>query len=218
MKLTSLIVLFLLAALFSGGCAASHDDHHAGGSIATLRDYMVGSFSTARQAEQDPENFRDIRMEIVQIWPDRTDGTWLYVEQAVAGSLDKPYRQRMYRLSENADHTFTTDIYTFPEPALRYAGAWQDGAKLAALTPALLTHKDGCAITLTWHHCREIFSGGTTGAGCESTVQGAAYAGSEVSISPFGIITWDRGFDAHGNQVWGATETGYAFVKRLHHW
>jgi len=32
---------------------------------------------------------------MVQIWEERTDGYWLYVEQAIAGYQDKPYRQRI---------------------------------------------------------------------------------------------------------------------------
>ena len=215
MKLTALAALLVLAALLTGGCAA-HDDH-AGGSIVTLRDYMVGSFTSSKQAAADPENYRDIRLEMVQIWPDRTDGTWLYVEQAVASSLDKPYRQRIYRLTENADHTFTSDVYTLPEPAVQYAGAWQNPGKLGSLTPEQLSLKNGCAITLTWHQCSAIFTGTTTGTGCESSLQGAAYASSEASISPYGMITWDRGYDSSGNQVWGATKGGYVFVKTLYH-
>ncbi len=215
MKLSSIVLgaLVLLAACMTGGCA-SHDEH-AGGSLDTLRDYMVGSFSSEKQAAADPADFRDIRLEMVQVWPDRTDGTWLYIEQAVSSAIEKPYRQRVYRLSENPDHTFRSEVYTLPEPALGYAGVWNNPAKLGTLTPEQLTLKDGCSITLTWHQCGAIFTGATTGTGCESSLQGAAYASSEASISPFGIIAWDRGYDSAGNQVWGPTQGGYVFVKRL---
>jgi hypothetical protein len=27
------------------------------------------------------------------------------------------------------------------------------------------------------------------------------------------ILSWDRGFDANGNQVWGAEKGGYIFKK-----
>jgi len=211
MKLTTAALSLVLFTLFAGGCATSHDDH--AGSIATLRDYMVGSFSSAKQAAEDPTNFRDIRLEMVQIWPERTDGTWLYVEQAVASTLDKPYRQRVYRLTDNPGNAFTSDVYTLPEPALSFAGAWQNPAKLAGLSPEMLSHKNGCSISLTWHQCGAIFTGTTTGTGCESTLQGASYATSEASISPYGMVTWDRGYDSNGTQVWGATAGGYTFVK-----
>lgn len=201
------------AALVLPGCVTGHDGPPRGG-LTTLTHYMVGSYSSAKQAEKDPENFRDIRLEMVRIWPQRNDGVWLYVEQAAADALDRPYRQRVYRLTANTDGTLRSDVYTLPEPALRFAGAWREPEKLAGVTPDALTLKDGCAITLTWHNCREIFTGSTTGTGCESTLQGAAYATSEVNISPYGMITWDRGYDRAGNQVWGSTAGGYVFVKQ----
>ena len=40
---------------------------------------------------------------MAQIWPDSQGAIWLYVEQAVATSLDKPYRQRVYKLEQQGD-------------------------------------------------------------------------------------------------------------------
>ena len=40
----------------------------------------------------------------------------------------------------------------------------------------------------------------------------AAYATSEVVIIPGRIESWDRGFDADGNQVWGAASGPYVFI------
>jgi hypothetical protein len=63
----------------------------------------------------------------------------------------------------------------------------------------------------------------TTGgpAGCATseqaatrTLRGAAYATSEVVIEPAILVSWDRGWNAAGEQVWGATKGGYEFVKR----
>ncbi|MBX3407127.1 MAG: chromophore lyase CpcT/CpeT [Phycisphaeraceae bacterium] len=207
-----LVVALAAAALALPACNTG--EFRSNGDIAVLTDFMAGSFSSAKQAEKDPENFRDIRLEMARIWPDRADGVWLYVEQAVATSLDRPYRQRVYRLTANADGTLRSDVYTLPEPALRFAGAWREPARLADLTPQQLDLKDGCAITLTWHPCSSLFTGTTTGTGCESTLQGAAYATSEASINAYGMITWDRGFDRAGNQVWGSTAGGYVFVKQ----
>jgi hypothetical protein len=56
--------------------------------------WMTGSFSSAEQAAADT-NYFDIRLEIVPIWTTRADGHWLYVEQAAAGYLERPYRQRV---------------------------------------------------------------------------------------------------------------------------
>jgi len=29
------------------------------------------------------------------------------------------------------------------------------------------------------------------------------------------VVSWDRGFDAEGNHIWGAEKGGYEFVKSL---
>ena len=47
--------------------------------LEVLLSQMIGSFSSAEQAADD-EDYFDIRLEMVPIWPDRQDGYWLYVE------------------------------------------------------------------------------------------------------------------------------------------
>ena len=48
---------------------------------------------------------------------------------------------------------------------------------------------------------------------CESSLRGASYATSEVEMTSQKILSWDRGFDAEGNHVWGAEKAGYVFDK-----
>lgn len=40
---------------------------------------MVGSYSSEAQSLADKE-FRDVRLHMTRIWPERKDGCWLYVE------------------------------------------------------------------------------------------------------------------------------------------
>jgi len=51
------------------------------------------------------------------------------------------------------------------------------------------------------------------GKDCPSELRGAKYATSEVTISKNGFVSWDRGFDENGNQVWGAEYGGYDFLR-----
>lgn len=191
-----------------GGAAES------AGNISTLADWMTGSFSSAKQSADDPDYF-DIRLHMARIWPERTDGPWLYVEQARADSLDKPYRQRVYRLSRTGDNEFRSDVYELPAPPLRFAGAWADPARFASLTPDMLALRDGCAVFLQFHQCSSMFAGETRGTGCTTTRTGSdiAYITSEVTITRYGIVSWDRGFNAEARQVMGAEKGGYIFVK-----
>jgi CpeT protein len=176
-----------------------------------LTSCMTGTFSSSAQADSDPD-YHDIRLVMVRIWPDRADGSWLYVEQASADSLDRPYRQRVYRLVALDDGTFRSDIYTLPADPSRFAGCWRDATPLARLTPNDLELREGCSIVLSPADS-EMYLGSTIGDDCASSIAGASYATSEVRITPTVMESWDRGFNAEGEQVWGATKGPYRFDK-----
>ena len=202
------IVTFLLgiaaAPAAPARAAADADD------LATLATWLTGSFSSAQQAAADT-NYFDIRLRMAPMWTDRSDGPWIYVEQATATAQDRPYRQRVYRLREGGDGTFTSEVYALPG-ARRFAGAWRHGRPLATLTPDSLLAREGCAVVLR-RAADGRFAGGTEGQRCASDLRGAAYATSEVTVGPDVIESWDRGFAADGSQAWGATGGGYVFVR-----
>lgn len=177
---------------------------------AVLASILTGSFSSAAQAEADPENYFDIRLEMVPIWRERTDGRWMYVEQAAASALDRPYRQRVYRLTSPRRDLYRSDVYELPDPGA-VTGWHATPERFDAMTPDDLTLRDGCAIVMSYDPDTAGFVGSTVGTGCASALRGAAYATSEVKLMYGRLETWDRGFDADGNQVWGATEGGYVF-------
>ncbi len=180
--------------------------------VEALVDYMTGSFSSEEQAAIDT-NYFNIELEMVQIWKDRTDGPWLYIEQAVAETKDKPYRQRVYQIRQTDDGKIESIVYSIPDP-LRFAGDYKKEFPLLRLTPDSLTLKDGCEVVL-YRTDNGYFEGGTVDRNCPSDLRGASYATSEVMIDKDKMITWDRGFDENGNQVWGATKGGYIFKKKL---
>jgi len=177
--------------------------------LIRLKDWMTGSFNSSEQAERD-SNFFNINLEMVQIWKDRKDAFWLYIEQAAAQTLERPYRQRIYRFSKNDDGSFESAVYTFKKP-LRFAGVWKEDDPLSHLTPDSLSERIGCAITLTFKD--GIFTGSTFGKKCSSQLRGATYATSEVRIEKKVLTSWDRGFDANDQQVWGAITGPYIFIK-----
>lgn len=214
-------VLFALVPVVAAlsGCAGNDADLPPGkvrDSLPLLRDWMTGSFDSSAQAARDPDYF-NITLQMIPVWPHRQDGPWLYVEQARADAPDKPYRQRVYRLSKTGERKYRSDVYTLPEPADRFVGAWREpagGAAFSALSPSDLSLKSGCSIHLTWHFCKQGFTGSTDGPNCESNLRGASYATSEVELGEGVLRSWDRGFDAAGKQVWGAEKGGYEFIRR----
>lgn len=203
-----LIRLLLLVTLMS---AAHAVDPLPG--LTHLSGWMMGSFDSGEQAAADSAFF-DIHLQMAPIWNERADGPWLYVEQAVAGSLDKPYRQRVYHLTEPEPGLFVSEVYELPAPALRFAGAWNHDSLLVGLTPDSLAARQGCGVHLRWDAARQAYAGRTPGEGCLSSLRGATYATSEVTVHADGLESWDRGWDAQGKQVWGAVKSGYQFRRQ----
>ena len=171
---------------------------------------MAGSYTSAEQAKADT-NYFEIELEMVRIWPKRKDGAWFYVEQATAESKAKPYRQRVYHVQQLDDSTFTSSILSIKGGATWY-GAYADPAKLATLPADSLVAMDGCAITL--HRRGGTYVGSTHDRDCPNQRGGASYATSEVTLLPDRMISWDRGYNDKGEQVWGAEKGGYVFIKR----
>lgn len=180
--------------------------------------FLSGAFDTVEQAKADPEYF-EILLHMTPIWADRADGVWLYVEQAMAQRADKPYRQRVYRLVGLEDGRVRSEVFELPGEALAFAGAYAKVELLKDVTPEMLTLRDGCALTLS-KQSDGTWKGATGEKSCGSTLRGATYATSEATMMPAHekgarMVTWDRGYDASGTQVWGAVKGGYEFVKRV---
>lgn len=190
---------------------ASAGARQAAKDLQLLHSWMAGSFSSHAQAVRDT-SFRDVRLRIVPIWPAMSAAQWFYVEQAIAGREDAPYRQRVYRLSLRDDRRYESAVFTLPAPS-RFVGAWRQPIeqRMGTLTPDSLTLREGCTVALRKQ--RDRFTGGTEGKGCASELRGAAYATSEVEILADRMITLDRGWDTTGKQVWGSEKGGYEFMR-----
>jgi CpeT protein len=181
--------------------------------LETLASLMTGSFGSAEQSAHD-DGFRDVRLHVARIWSGRAarGEVWLYVEQALASSLDEPYRQRIYRLSATNDDAFESAVWELPGNPLAYAGAWASPTRFDSLSPGDLVERRGCVVELRRVSPTE-FAGSTRGRECLSSLRGAAYATSEVTFTEDAMTSWDRGYDAGGNQVWGSTKGPYVFRR-----
>ena len=201
----SILLLLLLIPFFV--CAQKKLDKS---DLDLLRNYMSGSFTSEQQSKNDSDFF-DIHLQMKPIWEERKDGFWLYVEQAIVSALEKPYRQRIYHVNLLNDTTIISEVFEMKSP-MRFAGAYKNVAVLNSLTLDSLEARAGCAILL---HARSngTFVGSTKNQDCLSSLRGASYATSEVVIHKQLLVSWDRGWDATGKQVWGAVKSGYQFVK-----
>lgn len=210
-RITASMLLVLLSGCLTGGPIPAAMDPGPQEDLRRLATWMAGSFSSQEQHQAQPADYYDIRLRMAPIWPEQTDGYWLYVEQAVAQALERPYRQRVYHLVELAPGLMESQVFSMEEP-LRFAGAWKQAEPLSELTPEDLSLRRGCSILLR-PTGPEQFTGNTVGTTCASSLNGASFAVAEVTVTPGALISWDQGFDDQGNQVWGPVPGGYVFKK-----
>ncbi|MEY3441837.1 MAG: phycocyanobilin lyase CpcT, partial [Bacteroidota bacterium] len=149
-----LLLLTLLLSLCSSLQAQKRDKD-----LECLVKYMQGGFTSATQAATDT-NYFDISLHMARIWSDRTDGYWLYVEQAVTKMIDKPYRQRVYHVTHLPDGTFESAVYTLPDDKAAI-GAWKNPASLDNVKLEQLEIRKGCAVLLKKEG--KAFAGATNG-------------------------------------------------------
>jgi hypothetical protein len=194
-------------------CVAAQTTGEKDKELAKLFRLMQGSYHSGEQAKADSANFYEVHLNMKAIWQDRNIGYWLYVEQAMASSLDKPYRQRVYHLTRK-NGKIVSEVYNLNAP-LRFAGVYKLDKPMEKLTPDSLIKREGCEIFL--EKKGNTYIGKTIEGACGSELRGAKYATSEVTISRKQLLSWDRGFDQSNKQVWGAVKSGYIFrkVKKL---
>lgn len=199
------IKLFILTLLLSSAAWSQQNEN-----LKELCGLMRGKFTSNEQATQDTSYF-DITLTMMPIWHFKDEGCWLYVEQALTQQLNNPYRQRLYHVVSTSNTTFESHVYEFNDPT-DYVQLWRNAEVLAELTLDSVKEKSGCTVYLVKQGDGH-YVGGTKGEGCASRLRSAAYATSDVEITQGQIVSWDRGFDAKHEQVWGATQGGYIFKK-----
>jgi len=171
---------------------------------------LTGAFSNAAQARAD-SNFREVVLHCARIWPARTDGHWLYLEQAMAIAPNMPYRQQVFLLASAPDGAVEARVFNLANPIV-LTGAWKDPQRFASLTPADLVARPGCTIRFKVAADGSA-TGATEGTGCPSELENADHATTELTVAAEGIGIWDRGFDAAGHQVWGPPFRGFEFRR-----
>ena len=203
-KITFSLFIFLLATTsFSQANKVSDKD------LKKLVKTMAGEFTSEEQSKSDTDYFH-IKLRMKPIWTDSKDGYWLYVEQAISSAEQKPYRQRIYHVYRQDDTTIVSKVFEMKSPK-NYAGGWNDEEKLKPLTQDSLIDRQGCAIYL--HKIGKNFAGSTPGKQCLSSLRGATYATSEVTVYKDKLISWDRGWSKDDQQMWGAEKGGYIFIR-----
>jgi hypothetical protein len=171
---------------------------------------MIGSFDSSEQAAAD-SSYYPISLHMVQIWKDHEGAEYLYVEQSVSSMPEKPYRQRVYKITKETNGNFISEVYVLPYDSV-FIGKWKEPDFFDHYGPENLSLREGCAVHLK-RTSSQHYIGGTKDKGCVSTMRGASYATSQVEIFQNAISSWDQGFNDQDEQVWGAEKGPYIFKR-----
>ena len=203
------IIITLSIFLFIASCKTSQTKiSTAQANLNELVEIMQGSYSSEKQSIIDTSYF-NISLKMIPIWKNK--GHYLYVEQALFKKQDKPYRIRIYKLSQTNENEFMSEIHTIKNEK-RWIGMWKNPEAFDTLNPNDIDLKKGCEVILK-RIANNKFDVQTGIKTCPSELRGASYATSKVSIFKNQIISWDQGFDKTNKQVWGAEKAGYIFEK-----
>ncbi|GAB5565670.1 MAG: chromophore lyase CpcT/CpeT [Winogradskyella sp.] len=202
-----IIPLFLIVTILLG-CKSVKTNSKEDRQLEELFSLMQGSFNSEKQAKAD-STYYNISLHMYPIWKDK--GHFLYVEQALNSMQNRPYRQRIYEVTRTSDGNFSSAVYKLNVDSL-WIGKWETPKDFDAISLEDIALKEGCEVVLKRLGDKH-FKGKTGDDTCISTMRGASYARSEVEITENKVISWDRGFDADGNYVWGAEFGPYIFDK-----
>ena len=176
-------------------------------------DWLIGRFDSVEQAQRQPSYF-EIQLLACEVAAEELGQRVLYIEQAQFANPAEPYRQRLYhvdsQVNDDGEIEVISTIYSLALPSA-YVGLCDDDT-VTSFEPNSYMIREGCEVYLKW--VDDHFEGSTRGNGCASSLSGASYATSEVVMTSDLITSWDRGFDANDQQVWGAVDGAYEFVRK----
>lgn len=177
--------------------------------LGEFASHLTGSFDSSQQAIEN-QSYYDVSLTACAVSVDGIDTPTLYVEQALSDKLNQPYRQRIYVLSQIDEVTVKSEIYELDTPGAYIGFCSSD--EIQSVSFESITLKDGCAVELQWND--EGFIGETAVGTCKSDMNGASYATSIVETTSSKITSWDQGWDSNDQQVWGAVDGPYIFIRK----
>jgi len=170
---------------------------------------LIGVMETSAQARVDPDA-PNVRMTTCPVQLEDSEGIFLYQEQALLQGLYRPYRQRFLRIAPSPDGKQVESKSFKPVDPQRWIGLCERPERDRTLQANDFSDT-GCSVFLVL--VDKTYIGKTQPEGCPTNFRGAVTITNTIFLHTTGMDTWDRGFDAQGNQVWGAQERPYEFRR-----
>ena len=165
---------------------------------AQVAELLEGTFRSDEQAEQDRRYF-DISMRLCRVDAEAYGTHVLYIEQARSDQLDSPYRQRLYVL-HGTEYEVISEVWSSTQAAQWVGLCDRDERVVEEVTlssnPAVRSSLSPPKRT----SLRAVPVDKAAAAPWRAVVTLTA----EVRADADGLTSWDRGYNAQDQQVWGA--------------
>lgn len=180
--------------------------------LTTLAQWIAGSFSNYKQAQENPRNYAHIHIYFRPLPFSFFSGIGFYSEQVYDYDLWSPYRQGVHRLVEQGDQIYIEN-YALQDSIL-YAGAARELSILKTITPSCLERRYNCS--MVFKRDGDRFLGSVEpGNSCFINRHGCVtYLVSDVEVTNSTWVSLDRGIDPNTHeQVWGSEHGALRFEK-----
>ncbi|MGB3653646.1 MAG: chromophore lyase CpcT/CpeT [Rivularia sp. (in: cyanobacteria)] len=187
--------------------------------LSIISEYLAGEFENKEQAMTDPVWYVYLRMWQRPVSLFQEDSLTLFAEQANTLNIEKPYRQRIIRITPAiADESFKVQYYMFKDPTA-WIGAGLNYTSLNALTPEELDILPGCVLTMNVEtlapHQYKFIAKPIPDTRCTFD-----YAGNTIEVSlgfeatQKEFLSYDKGIDIETRKAtWGAILGPYRYTK-----
>lgn len=173
---------------------------------------LMGVLDTAVQAKTNPQvaNVRMVSCRVTLVDAPSPEGIWLYQEQAIATNLQAPYRQRFLHITPRPLSQVVRSLAYRPSNP----NAWVNLCDQPVANRNVTSKDLGEAVCSVFlKRSGDVYIGVTPAIGCPTTARGAIRTTNRVILRSDSMETWDRGYNAQGQQVWGAEGESYQFRR-----
>ncbi|MBD2579705.1 chromophore lyase CpcT/CpeT [Oscillatoria sp. FACHB-1406] len=177
--------------------------------VQAVVERLTGVMDTSAQQAKNPQA-PNVRMTTCSVRVTDSEATFLYQEQALAQSLDRPYRQRFLRVAPSAAGDTVESKSYKPSNPQNWSGFCNKPIEERVVNLNELSDAE-CSVFLV--PVANLYVGHTQAGGCATNVRGAVRITNSVFLHAGGMDTWDRGYDADGKQVWGAGGQAYQYRR-----
>ena len=181
--------------------------------VNQFADLLLGTFDSSAQSI-DNSDYLDVTVQhcsvtVTDLPSAVSSGRFLALRQSVSTSAN-PYRVRILRIfaGESPDMVRVSSFATVR--GLNVADLCFKPKEERTISFNILD-EEKCTTQARLQDGR--FTGGTTGEGCPSSRSGAVRMTSELTLTQQGMTTWDRGWNAQGQLVWGPETGPYTFER-----